>query len=29
MAIALYFDVHVDRAIVNQLQMREVETLTA
>ena len=29
MAIALYFDVHVDRAIVGQLRLRQVETLTA
>ena len=29
MAIALYFDVHVDRAIVGQLRLREVESLTA
>lgn len=29
MAIALYFDVHVDRAIVGQLRLREVDALTA
>jgi hypothetical protein len=29
MAIALYFDVHVDRAIVGQLRLREVDVLTA
>lgn len=29
MAIALYFDVHLDRAIVGQLRLRQVEVLTA
>jgi hypothetical protein len=29
MAIALYFDVHVDRAIVAQLRLRQVDALTA
>jgi len=29
MAIALYFDVHVDRAIVGQLRLRQVDVLTA
>jgi hypothetical protein len=29
MAIALYFDVHVDRAIVGQLRLRRVDVLTA
>jgi hypothetical protein len=29
MAIALYFDVHVDRAIVGQLRLRDVDALTA
>lgn len=29
MAIALYFDVHVDHAIVGQLRQRQVDTLTA
>jgi hypothetical protein len=29
MAIALYFDVHVDRAITDQLRLREVNVLTA
>lgn len=29
MAIALYFDVHIDRAIVGQLRLRQVEVLTA
>jgi Domain of unknown function (DUF5615) len=29
MAIALYFDVHVDRAIVGQLRLRQVKSLTA
>jgi hypothetical protein len=29
MAIALYFDVHVDRAIVGQLRLREVDAITA
>jgi hypothetical protein len=29
MAIALYFDVHVDHAIVGQLRLREVDVLTA
>jgi hypothetical protein len=29
MAIALYFDVHVDRAIVGQLRLRQVDALTA
>jgi hypothetical protein len=29
MAVALYFDVHIDRAIVGQLRLRDVEALTA
>ena len=29
MAVALYFDVHVDRAIVGQLRLRRIEALTA
>jgi len=29
MAISLYFDVHVDRAIVGQLRLRQVDALTA
>lgn len=29
MAIALFFDVHVDHAIVGQLRLRQVEVLTA
>jgi hypothetical protein len=29
MAIALFFDVHVDRAIVGQLRLRDVDVLTA
>jgi hypothetical protein len=29
MAVALYFDVHVDRAIVGQLRLRQVDSLTA
>jgi hypothetical protein len=29
MAVALYFDVHVDRAIVGQLRLRDVQALTA
>lgn len=29
MAIALYFDVHVDHAIVEQLRLRQVDALTA
>ena len=29
MAVALYFDVHVDRAIAGQLRLRQVEVLTA
>jgi hypothetical protein len=29
MAVGLYFDVHVDRAIVGQLRLRQVDVLTA
>jgi hypothetical protein len=29
MAVALYFDVHVDHAIVGQLRLRQVDVLTA
>jgi predicted nuclease of predicted toxin-antitoxin system len=29
MAIALFFDVHIDQAIANQLRLRQVEVLTA
>lgn len=29
MAVALYFDVHVDRAIVSQLRLRQLDALTA
>ena len=29
MAIALYFDVHVDHAIAGQLRLRQVDVLTA
>jgi hypothetical protein len=29
MAVALYFDVHVDRAIASQLRLRHVDVLTA
>lgn len=29
MAVALFFDVHVDHAIVNQLRLRQVDVITA